>query len=1249
MWILFFIEKPHKNGEVMEQLIENRTKNEYVCSLGPKLLLIALKPLEYDKKEIFDSLQGIEYLTACFKSKFKAAETHVTYLYDTNGRENLLKDGFDSIFYYYNKNKTFNPKEFMIGFIGKEAFEAFKNESEKLLFSGQYSVNIREIVNDIRLYFSQINENKDFYVPYIVLPKPNEDLSNLVDLLNSTKTAQTITSSPYCTTKEIMSRLDLLLDKYHTKTIKGFRLTGKIIFDGTREKVDHFKIYDYSTKHELIYCSSDIVCANDTKEDKIALFNKLKNVLIEIPVCGEAIEDLLRIFKMQDKAHIVKEEDIIPDPFEIHLDRPYFKLIGNQNGQPSEWYDKWYNNVSFGLNMKKKEREKEGYNDRHKYEWIYDIEVFHSDWLFVAKSMDGKSKIICWNDPISLAKWIKNKILIGFNNAAYDDAVIRHALQYPYAESDTLTVKQFSDALIFDETPKRLEIRKEFAPLKTSIVPPFLSWDISFHMPFDIRRNSLKKLTMSVLDRKNYDSAISFDTPRPLTQDEREEVERYCEMDVDNTRDLFLPKPGDLEEKEKNPKYKMREFARDSYDIRWNLIIEYKMRAKTLINKSSSFAGKLLCGEDAKPNLDNTYKVVDGKIQYYSIPEMAMTELAGTPLLDFYLKNQTNPEYIHEKFEYYMGGNDESHLYQFGFGGLHQALLNYSSKNLVNMDVASLYPSLLIQYHLMSRGAAARPDSYEEVYNTRIQAKHEGKTLLNLGLKLVLNGSIGAFLSAFNPLYDTWSNSSICVHGQLLLFILCKRLYDAGFNIIQTNTDGIMIERQEGVDFMPIAEQWMKETRLVLEFDEIDILCQNNVNNYFCQFSNGKIKSKGFYLSNEKYGKATSKILCNLVTDKSPLEDTQPRDYVIYKRHGIGEIYDGKTNMKLDGRSLAFIVGYPDDPRAQSYYSRSRNEREVVKKDENGKAMKDAEGNNITETINSISKINGFTDHMILIDDINSLTMDEINTREYINFAKNLLDRKEDFGPYYDENFSKTEDITYLQALNPLKDNTDPYPTKSGVVCQNFLFECDYMTREEQEEMIEGIKQYTYRIVWSGNKSYHIVIRLNKPVTSTSYKKVWYYLQYKLGLEGADEQAALPNKYTRVPGQINPKTGNIQELYSENKYVFNLDEILTEMPKLKDELKQPTQYKGKVDMKSLERHIKRQNWSEGNRFAACQKLSPILISQVTFEELINMIPVKLEKDHKNVIRSKLYYYEKYKHLYTVTPEQEEESGTYREE
>lgn len=1220
---------------------ENEIKKDFEALFSPHLILIADSPLSNDKFEIFDSLQGVNYLDRCFSSKFKIINTHVSYV---NGRdENFVHETLFKIFYNYHTVNRFDFNKLVIGFIGQDAFDSFIKSYQEPYIEDEFKVYLYQDETKRLNIFSPRLYYRPFDIPYVILPSLEDNKSNITQILNDIPFTDEI-DRKYAETDEVLTRLEFIYNLYKEGSLKYFQIDSKI--NANLKRFNYLSIYDRYTGKPLLY---DFKTCLKTPEERQTVADTFKKVLTTVPVHGKNIEEAMKLFSWHEQITILNQEDIDEKP----LERKSFVFSGDENhknGPKSEWYHKWYIEAylpHIKSSMDETSSEFAMYKDHCKYEWIYDIEVFKHDWLFIAKSMDGKNKVVCWNDGDSLAEWIRNKILIGFNNAAYDNPVISHAMSEPYLVAGSKNVKEYSDSLIFDDEGRAAfpKIRKDSKGNPIKNIPSFLSWDLSFHMPFDIRRNSLKKLTMSVLDRKNYDSAVSFDTDRALTKLEREEVERYCEMDVDNTRDLFLPDPEDIEKAKEDPKHKFREYARESYDIRWNLIIEYKMKAKTLINKAASFAGKLLCGEEAKPNPKNTFKVIDGKPVFYSIPELAYKELAGTPLLDFYIKNQTNPDYIHETFEYYMGGDDEGHLYQFGFGGLHQALLKYGSTNLVNMDVASLYPSLLVNYGLMSRGASKNPQSYEEVYKTRLKAKKEGKTLLNLGLKLILNGSIGAMLSVYNSLYDTWSNSTICVHGQLLLFILCKRLYEAGYKIIQTNTDGIMIETNNREDYMAICNCWQEETKLILEFDDIAILQQNNVNNYYCQFTNGKVKSKGFYLSNEKFGKATSKILCNLVTNKPLLEGTTPKDFVIFKRHSVGEIYDGITRTKLEGRSLAFVVGYPEDKRTQSYYSRSRNERSVVKKDEKGKPILDENGNQVTEIINSESKITGFTDHMLLVDDMNALTMDEINYAEYINFAKNLLDKEEDFGPYYNENFVKVEEPAFLQALNQLKDYTSSHPTNAGVVCQNFLFECDYATKEEQEEMIEGCKDKLYRVVWSGNKSYHCVVRIDKPVTSTVYKKIWYHLQNKLGFIGADTQCAIPSKYTRVPDQINPKTGNVQTLYLHDKNILSTAEILDEMPKIKEQLKKPTEYKGKITIEALKRHINRQNWDEGNRFSSVQKLSPALISQVSLEELLTMIPIKLDKDHRKVLQSKLHYWKKYKLLEEMQEQlkQQEES------
>ena len=1210
-----------------------RKIGEYESELGPKLILIAEKPLDTDKRNVFDSLQVVSYLDEIFKSKFKPLETHITYINPKPEKYDFARGMFFNIFGHYITKGTLDIKKVVVAFIGKMAFEMFKEDYLSIPDMNNTSLYVNEKNNTIKFNFTLLHDymintygieekNKDAIIPYIILPDIKEDTSDIKNMLNNIPFVDSLPDSPYYDTNQLITKLEYLLTAYKEGVISYFVFNGKI----SGNRIEYFSINDTYTNATLQYCPRE----EQSNELKNKMYLLLKEVLLTIPVTGENIVELINLFDFKDSVKILSNEEVMKIEKEsLKNSIGNFKVIGNRNGsEPSEWYHKWYKEV-FEPDLKQKmtqdEIQREGYDTLQKFEWIYDIEVFQEDWLFVAKTLDGKNTVICWNNPDELRTWAKNKILIGFNNAQYDDVMIRHMMMYPYFVKDEklLNVKQYSDALILHGAKPAYPDTIKGAPNK----PAFLSWDISFHGPFDIRRNSLKKLTMSVLNRRNYDSSVSFDINRRLTPAERLDVEKYCEMDVDNTLALFMPDPN-------NPK---RTYAKESYDIRWNMIVEYHMRAKTLVNKSSSFAGKLLCGEDAKANEKNTYRIVDGKLQYYSIPEIAYKELAndpiGGPLLQFYIDHQQDKNYITEKYELYMGGDDEGHKYQFGFGGLHQALIGYRSKNLVNMDVASLYPSLLVQYNLMSRGASKNPKSYEEVYHTRLKAKKEGKPLLNQGLKLILNGAIGAFLSNFNPLYDTWSNSSICVHGQLMLFILARRLYNAGFNIVQVNTDGIMIEKRDDIDYEPITTKWQEETRLVLEFDEIDTLAQNNVNNYYCKFTNGKVKSKGFYLSNEKFGIATSKILCNLVTDQPLLNGVEPRDFVIFKKHAIGEIYDGVTNKKLDGRSLAFVVGKDDDPRTQYYYSRSKNARKVAIKDEKGHVIKDDRGNPITEEVHAISKITGFNDHMLLVDDINSLTMDEINPNAYIAFARNLLNEADDFGPYFTADYEKIEEPDVLQALNAFKDNTANNPTNNNVYCQNLLFECDDLTKEEQEEIIERNKDILYRVVWSGNRSYHCVVRLNKPVTSLVYKRLWQYIQFKYKWYGADEQANVPSKYTRVPDQMNPKTGEMQILYSYDKNVLDVDQLLEEIPRINEKAIKPfKEYTGKVTLDALKRHINKMDWSAGNRFAACQHLSPRLIGQVSMNELLEMIPDgnSLDKDHLYVIKCKYRFYEKHK-------------------
>ena len=245
----------------------------------------------------------------------------------------------------------------------------------------------------------------------------------------------------------------------------------------------------------------------------------------------------------------------------------------------------------------------------------------------------------------------------------------------------------------------------------------------------------------------------------------------------------------------------------------------------------------------------------------------------------------------------------------------------------------------------------------------------------------------------------------------------------------------------------------------------------------------------------------------------------------------------------------------------------------------------------------------------------------------------------------FNADYKKVEEPDVYQALNAFKDNTILNPTNQNCFCQNLLYECDDMSKEEQEEMINRVKDKLYRVVWSGNKSYHIVVRLPQPVTSTMYKILWYAIRNELRLIGADEQSSLQSKYTRTPGQMNPKTGAEQTLYLNDKNIFDPTELMEDLPKLKSEAKPVKEYTGELTIKALEKHINKLDWSEGNRFASCQRLSPVLISQVDDETLKNMIPCNLDKDHLQVIKAKRNYFERNKDelLKAVKPAKQKKS------
>lgn len=184
----------------------------------------------------------------------------------------------------------------------------------------------------------------------------------------------------------------------------------------------------------------------------------------------------------------------------------------------------------------------------------------------------------------------------------------------------------------------------------------------------------------------------------------------------------------------------------------------------------------------------------------------------------------------------------------YGIGGIHSTLSECiyvctdDEYQLVNIDVTSYYPNLMMVYNYLSRNVP-RPELFREIYDLRVELKRKYRETGNilykkqqLALKLILNTVYGATLNEYNALYDEHSARSLCYLGQLLLTTLGQELYYTipGLKVIQTNTDGILVKcpKTQLEVMRKVVSGWEETTGLPMEEDLIDKFFQRDVNNY---------------------------------------------------------------------------------------------------------------------------------------------------------------------------------------------------------------------------------------------------------------------------------------------------------------------------------------------------------------------------------------------------------------------------------
>lgn len=242
--------------------------------------------------------------------------------------------------------------------------------------------------------------------------------------------------------------------------------------------------------------------------------------------------------------------------------------------------------------------------------------------------------------------------------------------------------------------------------------------------------------------------------------------------------------------------------------------------------------------------------------------------------------------------------------YSVGVGGIHsvnspEIIIPRDDEMLIDIDVASLYPSMLIEYEFYPKHLGKEfLEVYKQIKDERIEAKHNGDKVKNETLKLALNGLSGNLQNEHNFCYSPFAVMQIRINGQLLLLMLAEKLTQIGCRIVQANTDGlfVLLKKDAYSKVNSICREWEQLTKLTLEEDRFKAMYQYAINDYFAITEDNKVKEKGMFITAVKLGKGlTPKIIPKAVIsffkDGIPVEDTiknctDIRDFLMSEKTG---------------------------------------------------------------------------------------------------------------------------------------------------------------------------------------------------------------------------------------------------------------------------------------------------------------------------------------------------------------------------
>ena len=560
---------------------------------------------------------------------------------------------------------------------------------------------------------------------------------------------------------------------------------------------------------------------------------------------------------------------------------------------------------------------------RGKTVFVYDIEVFQN--IFHCSVLNTETKEIhkfeisprknqlselisffkqvnspvSWNDNYTTNCSIdSDKIFCGYNNLHYDNPVINYIIEYEHVLAEkpvpVITNSIFNLSREITNSDENIEKWKRWK---------YQVWFDSFDILTMLYSNKLRVGLKEIQVTMQYKNVQEFvcDWSKPLPIEDFDSMIDYNINDIESTSALL---------------------DRCKKDIDLRLAIEDEYGVKVLSKDGVNIGMKILTHKYLEKTGLTWWDIKDLRSPQAYIPlkDVILPFIKyDSPILKSVLdemKTQVvSPGRKGYEKNFVFGGL----RYTVGVGGIHskndpEIIIPAEDEMLIDIDVASLYPSMLIEYGFYPKHLGPEfLEVYSQIRSERIEAKHNGDKIKDSTLKLALNGLSGNLQNEHNFCYSTFAAMQIRINGQLLLLMLAEKLVELGCRIVQANTDGLFILLKKSIydKVNNVCREWEQLTKLTLEEDRFEAMYQYAINDYIAvkegytdirdrflageqiiqkkktgelyksieQIQDDYIKQKGMFITKVQLGKGlTPKIIPEAVikyfVDGIPVEDT---------------------------------------------------------------------------------------------------------------------------------------------------------------------------------------------------------------------------------------------------------------------------------------------------------------------------------------------------------------------------------------